>query len=106
MGKFLGIHYDYWHGILGFLVVVVFSVLAAIVSDVENPALRAVESIIIGYFIALGLQGINEAWQGKKAVNVKQLIAWQVNTRKDWKWFFYGSFLGVFVAGILIATIL
>ena len=105
---FLGIRYDHWHGILAALVfeVIFFSGFFIILSGlslVVGPGFALLLINLSAIFMALLLQSLNESIQALDENIEKEYGSWknfQINSRKDWKFFLMGIIAGQIISGL------
>ena len=102
---YLGISYDKWHGILANLTVGAVTIFSWYLLDIKNPSLNLIVSVLLGTIIAHHLQSWNESKQAIDPKLVKKygsLENFQNNSKKDWKYFWYGTLSGWVIPIIII----
>jgi len=108
MSKFLGVDYDKWHFILAFLGSIgAFLAFYWLIPWDENPAVQVLLPMILAAGLIFAFQYWNESyqrWNWEK--NYPSLIAFETDSRQDWRYFWYGIFAGQFVNGLLGGLIL
>jgi len=107
---FLGISYDKWHGILALLVIgLIFAITLVLIHGIMSPGMEFLTAWLIGFFVAHHLQSWNEARQAiDPMIQFKygSYEAFQANSLNDWRYFWYGVFLSMFVLGIIASFFL
>ncbi|MHA1952494.1 MAG: hypothetical protein ACW96U_00920 [Candidatus Heimdallarchaeaceae archaeon] len=105
MGKTLGINDDAWHGIIPFVCMIAMGIVAGIVIE-PGPI---VSLVWLGLSLSLfAMQWINEYIQGKDPEVELKYGSWEnfrKNSKKDWKFFMGGWFIGSFVYAIVYVII-
>jgi len=102
MSTFLGIGYDLWHGIFGALIMVVSIVVCSILIGFTQAGMLL--GVGVGVFVGLLLQSLNESMQAISSTLLKDygsLKNFQANSRRDWKYWMLGTFVGALI-GVLI----
>ena len=108
MSTFLGVNYDKWHGIGAFGgSIIAFLILYWLIPWDSNPALQVLIPIVLSALTMFGFQLANESYQKEHwEGNYRSYEAFEANSRRDWKFFWYGIFAGQFINGLLGGLIL
>ena len=92
-----GINYDYWHGILAWLV---FSAVSSLIYHImDGGQFAAVIAMYCAATSVLSVQGINEALQlfsSEEVSNHGGYEKFAINSKRDWKFALLGLFAGLF----------
>ena len=108
MGTTLGINDDKWHFILAFFGSIgAFLLLYYLIPWGENPALEVLLPIVLSAGLMFMLQYFYESYQAAHwDGNYKSYGHFLENSRKDWRYFWYGLFAAQFINGLLGGLIL
>lgn len=100
----LGINYDQSHGVLAFLVfLMMFSFVVVVMGGVEHHVVLT--AYLLATLITILLQALNEAIQAIDPQLVKKygsLKNFQINSRKDWRYFMLGLLVSWIVSPLIV----